>query len=273
VVAFGRPVRLHPGRTRVFHGDPTPRSGDRRRSWPSPGRGIPVHHRTASLRSSYVALCAPALAVATTTMVPMATTPTLTAWTQKPHSSVIPSSNAASRIMMPVHVNDHATTVAASMVAGGAGSPPRHARDREESHRGDPAEQEQERAEVPTNGVAAQRPLLIERDRPAGTRAKAPVVGNETARDESDRPSKDDQIPDPQPRPRGVGFRNAVGQLVAAEVFIDLLQVFALSVLVVGQLRPAPSETHPWVQVSHARRLGAPRARAARRASGVAPSC
>jgi hypothetical protein len=50
-------------------------------------------------------------------MVPMATTPTLTAWTQKPHSSVTSSPNVMSRIMRPVHVNDHATTVAASMVA------------------------------------------------------------------------------------------------------------------------------------------------------------
>ena len=47
----------------------------------------------------------------------MTTTTTLKAWIQKPHSSVIPSPNVASRIMRPVHVNDHATTVAASMVA------------------------------------------------------------------------------------------------------------------------------------------------------------
>lgn len=124
-------------------------------------------------------------------MVPMATTPTLTAWTQKPHSSVTPSPNVMSRIMRPVHVNDHATTVAASMVAAVWGPPPRHARDREQRHRGDPAEQEQERAEVPTDGVA-ERPLLVERDRPETRSDATPVVGNETARDESSRTSKDD---------------------------------------------------------------------------------
>jgi hypothetical protein len=74
---------------------------------------------TASRRSRYVEslVCAPALAVATTTMVPMTTTPTLKAWTQKPHSNVIPRPNVASQRMMPVHVNDHATAVAASVVA------------------------------------------------------------------------------------------------------------------------------------------------------------
>jgi hypothetical protein len=113
----------------------------------------------------------------------------------------------------------------------GAGSPPRQARDREESHRGDPAEQEEERAEVPTDGVAA-RPPLVERDR-IETRAE-PLVGNETANDESGRTSKYHQIPDPQPRRCGVAFRNAVGLPVAAEVFIDLFEVFALGILIVG---------------------------------------
>jgi hypothetical protein len=74
-------------------------------------------------------------------MVPMTTTPTLKAWTQKPHSNVIPRPNVASQRMMPVHVNDHATAVAASVVAAVRGPRRVSPAIAKESHRGDPAEQ------------------------------------------------------------------------------------------------------------------------------------
>jgi len=71
------------------------------------------------------------------------------------------------------------------------------------------------------------------------------MEGQEATCDEYDCTDKDDEIPKPPPRPRGAAFRNALGLLVAAEVFINLLQVFALGGLVVGQLRPPASElTH-----------------------------
>jgi hypothetical protein len=108
-------------------------------------------------------------------------------------------------------------------------------------------------------------------------RTRHPVVGNETARDESGCTNKDDEIPRPPSLPRGAALRDPIGLLVAAGVFIDLLQVFALGGLVVGQPRPVTSQlTHEaklplglgWTRLT--RLLGAPGARAARRASGLA---
>jgi hypothetical protein len=64
----------------------------------------------------------PAHPRATARMVPITTTPTLRAWSQKPHSSVTPSPIVAWSIKRPIHVNDHATTAAASTV-GAARTP------------------------------------------------------------------------------------------------------------------------------------------------------
>jgi hypothetical protein len=227
--------------------------------------------RTASRRSSYVvpSECAPALAAATTTTVPITTTLTLKAWSQKPHSSVIPSPpNVASRIMRPVHVNDHATTVAASMDAAVRGLrlvTPAIARNATVATR----RTGRGASRCPSRGSRRPATLLVKRDR-LGTRAETtPVVRNETQLVRNPAaPARTTRYPifNLGRVERPFAMRSASwSRRRSSSTSVKCLRWAASS-----WAAAARDPTHPWVQVSQTRPLGAPGVRAARRAYGLA---